>query len=232
MTLTLGSLATALEREGLLLRGSFEPAPDDGVPPLPDGRQPGWLALAGIAGSAFWPHVSASAEWHDGARDPLDRWSRRVGDALAAACGGLALYPFGGPPYRPFLRWAERAEGLPASPLGLRLHPEYGLWHSYRFAIALPARPPDAGASPAPAPDLCATCTDQPCLSACPVGAFDGRSYAVDNCLDALTAEPAPACRVSGCLARHACPVGTAWAYAPPHARHLMSAFIAAHRGV
>ena len=56
-------------------------------------------------------------------------------DPLARSVGAMALYPFDGPPYRPFQRWAMRAEPVAPSPLGLFIHPEYGLWHAYRAAL-------------------------------------------------------------------------------------------------
>ncbi|MEO1689892.1 MAG: ferredoxin, partial [Pseudomonadota bacterium] len=62
--------------------------------------------LIGPDEPAFWPLFSQSPEYRDGAPDPLDRWSRRVIDEVAAAQGGEALYPFGGPPYHPFYSWA------------------------------------------------------------------------------------------------------------------------------
>lgn len=221
-------LADALAAHGLRLAGGFVPADGDAVPPLPDGRAAGWLAMAGVGGSSFWPVFDASPERRDGAPDPLDRWSRRLGDALAAERGGAAVYPFDGPPHAPFQRWGSRAEGLSPSPLGLQLHPVFGLWHSYRFALALPE--PPAGPAPMPdappAADACARCLTQPCLHACPVEAFDGQRYDVPRCLQALRSPHPPACRDVGCLARHACPVGAGHAPVRAHARFLMQAFV------
>ncbi|HET9977521.1 MAG TPA: hypothetical protein VFQ20_08805 [Burkholderiaceae bacterium] len=220
------NLEGALQSHGLLLRGGFAPQASDAVPPLRHGRVPRWLALVGVAGAAFWPHFVASPQYADGAPHPLDRWSRAVGDALAARAGGHALYPFGGPPHHPFQRWVERAEGLHASPLGLRLHPRYGLWHSYRFALALPAAP-DARPAHMDRTDHCARCASQPCLSACPVNAFTGSAYRAEACVDHLLSQPEPACRATGCLARHACPLGQAFAPRAEQARFHMDAFVA-----
>jgi len=220
------NLIEALQAQGLLLRGGFAPEERDAVPSLPDGNAAHWLALVGVAGSAFWPHFTASPQYADRAAHPLNRWSRAIGNALAEGVGGLALYPFGAPPHHPFQRWAERAEGLRASPLGLRLHPEYGLWHSYRFALALP-QPLDAPARLEDT-DLCARCSGQPCLHACPVDAFTGTEYRVDVCAAHLATTPEPRCAAVGCLARHACPVGQQHAQQPEHARFVMNAFRAA----
>jgi hypothetical protein len=102
------------------------------------------------------------------------------------------------------------------------------VWHGYRgallFAAAIALPPPDRRASP------CASCADRPCLSACPVGAFDGTAYDVPACARHLASEPEPACMDSGCLARHACPIGRDYRYAPAQARFHMQSFLRNHR--
>ena len=66
------------------------------------------------------------------------------------------------------------------SPLGLNIHPTYGLWHAYRAALLFPVEFDIAQQSPGAHP--CETCADKPCLTACPVDAFDGTSYDVPAC--------------------------------------------------
>ena len=56
----------------------------------------------------------------------------------AAEIGGQAIFP-SDKPYMPFQQWAMQAEGLKKSPLGMLIHPVYGLWHAYRGAILMPA---------------------------------------------------------------------------------------------
>ena len=92
----------------------------------------------GAAGAAS----PTSPEARDGRADPLDRWSRRVVDALAAALGARALYPFDGPPHWPFQRWARRAEAVHVSPLGLLIHPDYGFGTVIAARSASPSRSP------------------------------------------------------------------------------------------
>ena len=214
--MTLALLRARAEAAGLALRGAFHPDAADGI-------AAGTLVLLGFAGGIGWPAFAGSAEAADGAPDPLDRWSRRVVDALAARMGGVALYPFGGPPWHPFQRWATRAEPVHPSPLGILIHPAWGLWHSYRGAIALRERialpPPDRHASP------CATCADRPCLSACPVGAFSATGYDVDACASHIAAPEGTACMGAGCLARRACPVGAAYRHDAARAGFHMRAF-------
>lgn len=223
----LQALRREAEQHGLVLRGAFAPDAADAVPPLADGRPARALVLLGNAGSSLWPAFSRSAEYRDGRPHPLDRWSARVGETLAQSLGGLALYPFGGPPHHPFLHWARKAEAVSPSPVGMLIHADYGLWHAYRFALVLGETLEDLPA-PDQRPSPCAGCSARPCLSACPVGAFTGREYHVERCIAYLRDNPAAACRTQGCAARHACPVGQAYRYVPAQAEFHMRAFIAA----
>ena len=68
---------------GLVLRGGFPPTAGDGVPDIQPGQPPLSLALFGNAGSSIWEAFAASPEFEDKLPDPLDRWSKRVGDAWA-----------------------------------------------------------------------------------------------------------------------------------------------------
>ncbi|MDZ4736641.1 MAG: 4Fe-4S dicluster domain-containing protein [Rhodospirillaceae bacterium] len=213
---------------GLLPRGYFHPEPEDGVPPMAGGEPAGTLLLLGHVGRSMWPAFSASPEAADGAPDPLDRWSRRLIDALARRFGGMALYPFGGPPYLPFQRWARRAEPVAPSPLGIFIHPEYGLWHGYRGALALAPRWPLAPVDPRPSP--CLSCVGQPCLQICPVDAFTAAGYAVEDCRAHLDRDAGTPCRDGGCLARRVCPVGPDYVYDAAQIRFHMRAFHRAGR--
>jgi hypothetical protein len=201
---------------GLAWRGALALQPEDG---LGDGT----LVLLGFAGGLGWPAFAASPEALDGARDPLERWSRRVIDALAARWGGLAVYPMDGPPYRPFQRWALRAEPVHPSPLGLLIHPEWGLWHSYRGGVALPEALalPDVPRAASP----CETCEGRPCLTTCPVGAFTPGHYDTRVCVAHLAAPEGADCMDAGCRARLACPVGAAYRYTAAQAQFHMRAF-------
>jgi hypothetical protein len=227
------TLEQALAGHGLRLRGGWVPAAQDALSPLPADRTPAVVWMVGQVGSEVWPAFSASPQARDGLPDPMDRWSKQIGDALAAELGGRALYPSDGPPWHPFQQWAARAEPLQPSPLLMQIHPEHGLWHAYRFALALPLLAPEDAAVlasvPAQLADICARCSGQPCLSACPVDAFAGSSYRVDACAAHLHLPQRVACRAQGCQARRACPVGVAHRYVPGHAAFHMAAFAARH---
>lgn len=225
-SLGLEVLSAAAGEEGLLLRGGFHPIPEDLVPALPDGRSAASLILLGNAGGSLWPTFAASPERQDGAPDPLDRWSARVIGDLAKRFGAAALFPFGGPPYHPFQRWALRAEKLAASPLGMLIHPAYGLWHAYRGALAFADELPLPAVSDAVSP--CENCVEKPCLTACPVGAFDGKGYNVPACVDFIASPAGEDCMKGSCAARRACPVGRSYGYEAAQAAFHMSTFLAA----
>jgi hypothetical protein len=214
--------------EGLTLRGAFHPTAADAVPGLPDGRPARTLLLLGNVGPGLWSSFAAAPEFGDGTPDPLNRWSERVIGALADALGARPLFPFGRPPYRPFVAWAKRAEPVAESPLGMLIHPDHGLWHAYRGALAF------AGEIALPAPALrrrpCDTCAATPCLTGCPVGAFTTEGYDVTACARHVAAPAGADCLELGCRARHACPVGPELQYDPAQARFHMAAFLAARR--
>ena len=187
------------------------------------------LILIGNAGPAMWRAFSGARrtdEFDKTAADPLNDWSAEVISEVAAAIGATPYFPFTGPPFLPFQSWALRADSVHKSPLGILIHPTYGLWHAYRgalgFADLLDIPGPFASAHP------CETCADKPCLSTCPVGAFGEDDYDVPACLDHVQST-AGADRVDeGCRARRACPEGKAFKYHPDQARFHMEAFIRA----
>lgn len=182
--------------------------------------------LVGNAGSSLWPAFTRSPENGDGQPQPMDRWSRRIGTAVAVELGARVVFPFDGPPYPPVLNWAMRSGQAFPSPISMYIHGAFGLWHAYRFALLLPAQATGI-ASLDVAENPCLSCSRQPCLSACPVGAFTGDEYLVDNCVNYLAADEHSDCRQQGCKARTACPFAPGLQYRPRHARFHMEAFLA-----
>lgn len=201
-------LQTRLHANGLVLLGSI----------VEGGRT---RVMVGNAGSRMVPHVPGLPE-ADPRDDPVNRWTRQVMEPIAEEFGATVSYPFDGPPWHPFVSWMLATGQAFISPLGLAVHPRYGLWFALRAALlfdrVLALDPPDA-ASP------CETCPDRPCLSACPVGAFTGTAYDAEGCRDHLATTAGDDCMTQGCRARRACPVGTAWRYTPAHAGFHMRAF-------
>ncbi len=220
-------LCRAVEARGLIPRGGFHPDSEDRVPAMADGRGVATLVLVGVAGPSLWDVFQAAPESRQ-SPNPLDRWSRRVVTELATEVDADALFPFGGPPFLPFIRWARRAEDVYPSPIGPLIHPEYGLWHAYRGALAFPRAIDLPATERRPRP--CDACADQPCLSACPVGAFSARGYDVPACIDHIDGPRGADCLGGGCLARRACPVGVAYQYAPEQMGFHMGAFVAGNR--
>lgn len=231
--MSLKTLIAAAAADGLIYRGGFVVSDEDAISNLNAATPAAAIALFGNAGSSIWQSFSASAEYADGAADPLNRWSVRLGKRLAAQVGGQALFPFGGPPYQPFLQWAKKAESLSASKIGMLIHPEYGLWHAYRFAVALPpsaiANAQDKRCLTAlEAINPCEKCLSQACLKSCPVGAFSAGHYALKTCFDYLDNTPAAPCHRHGCQARTACPEGQNFLYEAEHAAFHMRQFVSA----
>lgn len=222
--MTLEAVKHAIVAKGLAFRGAFHPDTND----LPGGMDAGTLALVGFVGRNQWPAFASSPEANDSAPDPLDRWSRRVIGGLAEELGADAIFPFGGPPWAPFLRWAQLAEPVYPSPLGMLIHPDWGLWHSWRGALAfseridIPLR--DDRASP------CLSCEEKPCLAACPVGAFDKEGYNVAACAAHIEAPQGADCLDRGCRARLACPVGAEHRYGADQAGFFMNSYVRARR--
>jgi ferredoxin len=221
-------LDALLAVQGLMRRGVIRFAADEAAPQCADGRPAAAVVLVAVAGNTMWPRFSAwrEAQADGGGADPLDRWSEVVLDDIAGQLGALALYPSRAP-YQPFQSWAMRAEGLKASPLGLLIHPVFGLWHSYRGALAFSAwedgaaAPENSSSSAHP----CDTCVDRPCLSTCPVGAISLDGFDVIGCRRHLAgAEGQAGCMTAGCLARDACPVGAAHRYPQAQVRFHMQA--------
>lgn len=208
----------ALSAQGLMVRGGFHPGLDDHVP---EGIQT--LVLVGNAGPDMW-RVFANHMPDD--PNPMDTWSKSIIDDIAAKFDAMPAYPFAGPPYHPFQKWAMKADTVFETPIGPLIHPTFGMWHAYRGALLfkdtldLPALTNTA--SP------CDTCADKPCLSTCPVGAFTWDGYDVPGCRRHIGAPEGRDCLASGCLARRACPIGQDYVYEPAQAEFHMRHFLKA----
>ncbi len=213
--MSLDLIVARAARHHLEVLGSFHPEPDHKAP---DGV--GTIVLLGPCEPGFWKHFQASAEWRDGNLDPLDRWSTRVVTKIADTVGGSAYFPFGGPPYHAFYRWALAGGECWESPVSLLVHARAGLMVSFRGAIAvqerleLPAKP----SSP------CKTCA-QPCLSACPSKALTGEGYDVPVCHTFLDSPDGAEHLKMGCAVRRACPISQSYGRLPEQSAYHMGLF-------
>ncbi len=212
---------------GLTPRGGFHPQPEDEVPDVLPGIPCATLVLAGNAGPEMWRRFNSSAE-RNLPVDPLNGFSRRVVGELAEKLNAKAIYPFTGPPFLPFLRWAQKAEPVWPSPIGPLIHAEYGLWHAYRGALAFASRIVLPAREHAECP--CDSCISRPCLTTCPVSAFSQSGYDVPRCVTHVDSPAGIECLTGGCLARRACPIGREYAYAPEQAEFHTRAFVAANK--
>lgn len=221
MSRSLALLEDALQSSGLKILGCFHT------------EEESTLVLIGNAGPEMWRAFETSG-YDERNPNPLDDWSRRTIEKAAERlsydlqCPISALFPFDGPPYHPFQRWATRSGNAFPTPIGPLLHPEYGMWHAYRGALCIecPLELPVNIVSTSP----CATCADKSCLETCPVDAFTTEGYDVSACLDLLEKEPVGECFSTGCMARKACPVGQEFIYEKAQAGFHMEKFLKAHR--
>ena len=178
-----------------------------------------------LIGNAGLDMFRRFATQRDERTSSMDDWTKAMVDPLAAALDARAVYPFD-VPHQPFLTWARTAGAGHVSPLGLNIHRQYGLWHAFRAALLFPVAFDlpynSAGAHP------CESCLDKPCLSACPVSAFDGEGYDVATCGQHVLSIAGEDCMNGGCKARLACPVGREYQYHPRQMQFHMRAFQAA----
>ncbi len=167
------------------------------------------LVLIGNAGSALWHAM----EQHgcQGA-DPIDDFSARVATAYAAEyleSKAILLYPSS---YLISLtELGKRARWSFVSPIGLGIHPKFGLWFAYRAVLLVEVR-----LHPTAVPEWhspCDTCVDKPCQTSCPPGAVtEPGSFGLETCSLFRLRENSPCARK--CLARLSCPVGAEYRYA------------------
>jgi len=189
--MTLDDISAALPA-GLQIMGALHP------------EQGGTLVLLGPDEPSFWGVFTQTIEYLEKYDDPIDQWSQRVIKTLAKQLSAQAIFPFGGPPYHPFIAWALASGRAWQSPVGLLVHDTAGLFVSYRGAVLLSEtlELPKNGTSP------CRKCKEKPCLSACPAAALTSASYDVTACHGYLDTLNGADCLNNGCLVRRNCPVG------------------------
>ncbi len=202
--MTLTDIAGAVAPHGLMVMGH------DGTRVL-IGTDAGW-----------WDVFRVSPEYLDGAKDPVDHWSKRILGGFAARIGAEATFPSDGPPYAPFIAWALATGRFWQSPTGMMIHDTAGLMISIRGALTLPTPLADASAGQSP----CAACADRPCVSACPVDALSATApYDVPACKVYLDTPGGADCMTMGCQVRRACPVSKRFARPAAQSAFHMRAF-------
>lgn len=204
------TMATAAAPYGLMAMGALHDA----------GRT---LVLVGTD-AHFWRVFRSSPEAADGLPDPVDRFSLRVFPLLAHQVGADdCVYPFGGPPYAPFIAWAKASGEAFDSPTGMLVHIKAGLMISYRGALVFEGERPLTGQGH---PHPCDTCNDRPCETACPVDALStDHFYDVPSCKTYLATVAGQSCMQEGCAVRQSCPISQSFNRPPAQSAYHMHQF-------
>ncbi len=124
----------------------------------------------------------------------------------------------------------DARRGAAASPLGILMHPVYGLWHAYRGALLFDGETAaeqlhaliQRVAEPI---HLCDLCLGKPCLKSCPVNAYAAEGFDYPGCRAHVGGAHGTDCREKGCLDRNACPEGTVYRYPADMQAFHMAAF-------
>jgi ferredoxin-like protein FixX len=197
---------------------SLESLPAGVLATLGDTSGYGQLILLGDAGRLRWECVKAGGI--DG-EHPIDDYSvQTVNRWFADFLPGrryAVLYP--GEQMVGLQQLGRLAGWHQPSPFMLGIDSEWGSWFAYRAAILadtdfLPFLPLERK-SP------CASCQGQPCITVCPAGAMADGRFSMRRCAD-YRLQPDSACAYR-CLARLACPVGSAHRYDEEQLRHSYS---------
>jgi hypothetical protein len=210
------ALCVAAKARHLSVLGAFHPDAQDNLPA--DCKT---LVMLGPDEPDFWPAFTQSPEWQDGNADPMDRWSARVLGGWAQELAAMPLFPFGGPPFKPFYAWALRTGRIHSSPVHLLVHDQSGLFVSFRGALALRDR---LEIPPAP-PNPCTACPDQPCKTSCLANALTPAGYDVPKCKTFLNTNDGQQNMTHGCNVRRSCPVSQTFDRLPRQSAYHMRQF-------
>jgi len=209
MTDLVAVLSARLGRVGIDLVGATSVAAYDARVPADRrlaGDAPGarGVVVLGNGGRALWDAFRGAAG-EAGVADPLDAFVQRaVEAAIHDVAGARCRYP--SEPEVDFRLLAELAGLGRPSLVGVLVHPVYGPWMALRAAVLVPY---DVSAPrPAEGFDPCPTCTERPCIPACPAGAIGPGGWDVPRCVAHRLAEETHC--ASGCTARIECVYGRA----------------------
>jgi hypothetical protein len=181
----LQTIVTALVPYGLNLIGTTTVAAYEALVPvqyhvathLPQAKT---IVVIGNGGRAFWAgfrtYCEARPAYQQHHEHPLDDYTVEVIEGtltpLLTRSGAAYRYLY---PFRfstepvSFMHLAQAAGLAGPSILGVVIHPEYGPWVALRAALIIDQE----GYLPPVAADFhpCLTCTERPCITACPAGA-------------------------------------------------------------
>ena len=208
-------IESVVKKENLRILGGFHPQLNDGAP-----LNSKTLILLGPDEPKFWEVFKTSSEYTSNLNNPLDSWSKRTINNIATKLKAQSIFPFGGPPFKPFYQWALRTQRAHESPISLLVHDEAGLFVSYRGALSFDFKVtlPQVAANP------CIGCS-APCLTTCPVQAFKKKSYDASGCITHIKTADTKQCISKGCAARRICPISKNFARLPEQSAFHMKAF-------
>lgn len=209
--------ATALERAGLNRQHVFalEALPDSIKATLGETADYTQLILLGHAGKRLWECVKAAGMPGE---HPIDDYTIQTIQQLFSEQFGdrryRILYP--GDTLVGLQQLGKLAGWHHPSPFMVGIDDQWGSWFAYRAAILantdfLPFLPVDRG-------NPCLSCVNQPCIAACPAAALVNEHFSLSKCI-AYRQQKQSACQFT-CLARIACPVGSAYRYDDAQLRH------------
>jgi len=187
------------------------------------------LILLASCGSRYWQNMKQDPGVKVEGPDPVDNYTIR---AVGNFFGNDAIIVYPRNRLIPLRALGKLAGWHYDSPLGLGIHPVFGLWFAYRAVIMSSADfTPLAVEIDGQAGSPCGSCRDKPCITACPASAAIESGFEVQLCSD-YRMEPDSSCQ-SRCISRLACPVGRDHRYLPDqmayHYRHSLAA-IKRHR--
>ena len=180
------------------------------------------LILLGHGGKALWECVKAAGMVGN---DPIDDYSVQAVQRCFADHLPANRYRIVFPGQQPVAlqQLGKLAGWHHAAPFMVGIDAEWGSWYAYRAVVLA-----DTRFCPFLAVDRnrpCDSCQTRPCISACPAGAINDDSFALEKCL-AYRAADGALCQHT-CLARVACPVGTQHRYDDEQMRHSYSISLA-----
>ena len=185
------------------------------------------LILIGHGGKTLWECVKAARIAGD---NPIDDFSvQAIEQCFAKHLPGnryRIIYPGEHPVGLQQL--GKLAGWHHAAPFMVGIDPEWGSWYAYRAVVLA-----DTDFCPSQAVDRnspCASCHAKPCITACPAGAMEGGSFALEKCIAYRKREDSQ-CKHT-CLARIACPVGSEHRYDDDQMRHSYSISLAIITGI
>ena len=180
------------------------------------------LILIGHGGKTLWECVKAA---RIGGDNPIDDFSvQTIEQCFAEHLPGnryRIIYPGEHPVGLQQL--GKLAGWHHAAPFMVGIDPEWGSWYAYRAVVLA-----DTDFCPFLTVDRsrpCDSCQTQPCIAACPAGAMNNGSFALDRCI-AYRVTDDSACQHT-CLARLACPISSQHRYDDEQMRHAYSISLA-----